>query len=446
MYPSPKLQSPTASFEPRERPPAIPPKVTSPVRPLQPLRAMQPNNNPSPTTLSPRKSFTAIYAPEVDLHADSSPVPPLPKGSNLFSKFLRRKKNATMDTTMEDIPPPTPPKDVKPFNPHPISLTRSLSPSPHPIIRHQRSLSMSDFAVISHVHDNEVRPDMGRRENDFQINCFTLPLKGKWSQDSALPSDPVERAQRRREMKLQREKEEKEALREEAERQQRLKMEKDELLQQEMEEEAKRKYEVDQEIRRITAERRRKEQLEKAVEERRRRELETRKRLDRERRLEEHRRLEEWRKEQARKEEIAARRAAETRKKEETERKRKIQQVEARVKNGAESDMTGWITILNKDSLSWKRRFYKVTGSTLSLYRSPKVNTEIAMSKRILKRPFLQDTNVETIELHRKVRGLKEWNEGYEDLEAISYSFVVEFMDGNFWSMYADSEEEKVNW
>ena len=43
------------------------------------------------------------------------------------------------------------------------------------------------------------------------------------------------------------------------------------------------------------------------------------------------------------------------------------------------------------------------------------------------------------------LKGLKEWNEGYEDLEAIAFSFVVEFKDGRgFWSMYADTEEEKV--
>jgi len=43
------------------------------------------------------------------------------------------------------------------------------------------------------------------------------------------------------------------------------------------------------------------------------------------------------------------------------------------------------------------------------------------------------------------LKGLKEWNEGYEDLEAIAFSFVVEFKDGRgFWSMYADTEDEKV--
>lgn len=49
------------------------------------------------------------------------------------------------------------------------------------------------------------------------------------------------------------------------------------------------------------------------------------------------------------------------------------------------------------------------------------------------------------MELRGKLRGLREWNEGYEDLEAIPHSFVVEFKDGRGpWSMFSDSEDEKV--
>ena len=53
---------------------------------------------------------------------------------------------------------------------------------------------------------------------------------------------------------------------------------------------------------------------------------------------------------------------------------------------------------------------------------------------------------LENIDLQGNVGGLKEWYEGcYEDLEAIAFSFVVEFKDGREpISMYADSEEEKV--
>jgi len=55
-------------------------------------------------------------------------------------------------------------------------------------------------------------------------------------------------------------------------------------------------------------------------------------------------------------------------------------------------------------------------------------------------------TTLDMVNLRGNVRGLKEWNEGYEDLEAIPFSLVVEFKtERKHWSMYADSEEEKVS-
>lgn len=53
---------------------------------------------------------------------------------------------------------------------------------------------------------------------------------------------------------------------------------------------------------------------------------------------------------------------------------------------------------------------------------------------------------LEKIDLKGNVGGLKEWYEGcYEDLEAVAFSFVVEFKDGRVpMNMYADNEEEKV--
>jgi hypothetical protein len=59
----------------------------------------------------------------------------------------------------------------------------------------------------------------------------------------------------------------------------------------------------------------------------------------------------------------------------------------------------------------------------------------------------MQDLTIplEELDLKGSVKALKEWNEGYEDLEAIQFSFVVEFKrERQYWSMYSDSEEEKV--
>lgn len=55
-------------------------------------------------------------------------------------------------------------------------------------------------------------------------------------------------------------------------------------------------------------------------------------------------------------------------------------------------------------------------------------------------------TPLEKIDLRDNVSGLKEWYEGYEDLEAIAFSFVVEFKNEREpLNIYADCEEEKVS-
>lgn len=342
--------------------------------PLQPVRPQ--NSKPIPpkaiVTDMGRHSFTATYAPGMQPPTTVPPVPPLPKGGSMFTNLLRRKKR-TDDSydAMDDLPPPTPPKDK---GVHQVAQSYSLPTGPsgrNQPLRHHRSHSLSDFAIISHVRGSDdviVEPE--RRYEPHQ--AFTLRPSGKWSHE--LPSDPAERARRRREAQLQREREEQDALEEEAERQRQLRLQKEEFAQQEREEEARRKVETEREIRRITAERRRREMLEKEEEERKRQEAEERRRIDRERRLEEHRRLEEWRQEQARRGEMAVRQAEETKRREEAERKRKIQQAAAKLKRAKEdSDLTGWITVQTADSLSWKRRFYKFVGSKVYLYRSPQV-------------------------------------------------------------------------
>lgn len=42
------------------------------------------------------------------------------------------------------------------------------------------------------------------------------------------------------------------------------------------------------------------------------------------------------------------------------------------------------------------------------------------------------------------MKASREWNEGYEDLKAIPFSFAVEFKgERETWSMFSDSEQEK---
>ena len=50
---------------------------------------------------------------------------------------------------------------------------------------------------------------------------------------------------------------------------------------------------------------------------------------------------------------------------------------------------------------------------------------------------------IDSFELKGFVTGIKEWNQGYDDLRAIPHSFAIEFMDEPAWMMFADSEEDK---
>lgn len=51
---------------------------------------------------------------------------------------------------------------------------------------------------------------------------------------------------------------------------------------------------------------------------------------------------------------------------------------------------------------------------------------------------------LDSVELRGRVSALREWHEGYEELESIDHSFAVEFKDRGPWSMFCDSEEDKV--
>ncbi|KAH9479616.1 hypothetical protein JR316_0008211 [Psilocybe cubensis] len=407
-------------------------EIAPPLRPLQPLRApsqpeLKPLRAPSQPDLTQdmgRRSFGATYAPHIE-PPHVPPVPPLPKGvgGNIFSNFLRKKKDSSDSA---DMPPPTPPKDNAVYYAPPVGESRSSPPPASPFASNRaaatyhRPRSLSEHATVSH--------SKGSTNVVVEVEPYAVPLKGKWSLDGGRPNDPSERARKRRELQLQREKEDKEAQQQEEMRLERIRREKEEMERQVIEYEARRRLEIERELRRVTTERKRKEQMEKEEEERRRQELEERRRQDREKRMEEHRRLERWRKEQARQTEFAARRAEEAKQREELERKKRIQKAEAKFKSvSMESEQAGWVTIQSKDGLSWKRRYYKFVKGSIFLYRSSK---------------DLADA-LDEVSLQGQLKALKEWHEGYDDLEAILFSFVVEFKNGEHWALYADSEEDK---
>ncbi|KAJ7767444.1 hypothetical protein DFH07DRAFT_808552 [Mycena maculata] len=377
-------------------------------------------------------------------------APPQSKGS-VFS-LLRRKKKPEAEFAVEpfdlhledseDAPPPPPPKDrgrrsfsyqpptpVKEESFHP-PMARPTPPRPLPQPITTRHRSNSDYSVVSHSSSSDdvvvVKPDPPpSRSPGMKKRSATLP--SKWNAD---PVDPVERARRRMEAQRQREIEEEQALEEEVQRQAKIKAEKEALRREQEEEDATRRAALEEELQRVTAQRRRREEREREEEDRKQEELERKRKADRERRMEEHRRLEQWRQAQAAQAEEAAWRTEQARKKEEAERKKKIQQAGAKIKNATVELVTGWVTMQTGDSLVWRRRYFKFVGPTVFFYRSLKE----------------KDTGqvLDQIDLRGQVRGLREWNEGYEDLKAIPFSFAVEFNgEREPWSMFSDSEEEK---
>lgn len=337
-----------------------------------PIFAVQP---PSPFSENPMVGRTSSFSP---------PRPQSPRRGFFGNLLKRRKKTKSLENMREEAPPPIPPKSPAAlpkdkatyYDAQPINSTLSQRPRQPRIshdgslLRHRRSRSMSDFAVISHTGDDGVvEPEPTCQPSQL------VPLKGKWAPLPTIPNDPAERVRRRRELQLKREHEEQMAREEEVRRQERIRMEKVDLLRQEADEENRRKEEVEKEIRRVREERRRREAMEREEEEKKRQEFEERKRLNRDRRMEEHRRLEQWREEQARKSEAATQHAEEMKKREERERERRIQEAAAKVKAvKEESGLSGWLTMLNDEALAWKRRYYRFVGSTIFLYRDQKVS------------------------------------------------------------------------
>ncbi|GLB43431.1 hypothetical protein LshimejAT787_1303320 [Lyophyllum shimeji] len=426
----------------RARPSTAPSTADSP--PMNKNKTLPANPAPSPApgafTIQPvRRAASEVPAPP----PPPAPGPqPIAKSSSMFSSFIRRKKKDSVDESSDDAgpPPPAPPKDKGKFSvmqpPQDVMSTQALAPVRMVPYERSRTTSLSEFAVISHASSSSVQEfgyRNGAQNQQAQGGHMThsaslsLPLSGKWRAEQL---DAAERLRKRQEELRRRQLEEEEARREEQRHKEEVKRRKEQELRELEEAEERRRMSLERELQRIAVERKKKDQLEKEEEERKRAEIEERKRIDRERRMEEHKRLEKWRAEQARMADEAARRAEETRRREEMERNKKIQLAEAKVKrnHSVDSLISGWVTMQTNDSLLWKRRFFKFIGTAVYFYRSPK------------------DTHqyLDKLELRGKIRGLKEWSDGYEDLEAIPYSFAIEFNDGHgHWSMFSDSEEEK---
>ncbi|KAF8661368.1 hypothetical protein AX16_001462 [Volvariella volvacea WC 439] len=404
--------------------------------PIQPIRrAVSDRHDASSPTSNHRPYHTVDYRPPPPATGSSK------TGGSTFSNFIRRRKDTSEHVDRyqpDDAPPLPPPKDFK------LAQHNNTAPWNVPkLAQRQYSTDMVTQPVYdqvpTHAHQRSLSPDgLQQLENSLPRPTKprtlspmpSFPLRDKWLAEHGIAKDPAERARLRMEAQRKREMEERQALEEEERRQIEKRRMKEEQEKQERLEEEMRKIKLEEEFKRIAADRRRKEQQEKEEEERKKREFEEKKRLEKQRRLEEHKKLEEWRAAQNRLAEAAARRAEEERKREDALKRSKIMQIEKRIKRNTKSEflLTGWVTMQTTNSLVWKRRFYRLAGDTFYFYRSPKDMHQI----------------LETVSCRGAISALREWNEGYEELEAIPHSFVIEFTDDRgSWSMYADSEEEK---
>ena len=220
-------------------------------------------------------------------------------------------------------------------------------------------------------------------------------------------------------------------MREEAERQARMKAEKEELLRREEEDAEARKAHLNKEVQLALARRQRMEYFQKAEEENASRLLEERQVLEKQKRLEEGRRQEEWRRLQASKAEEARRAQERAQLEEIEERKSKLKEAKEDLKRTKDPVTTGWVTIQLGQTLIWRRRFFRLIGTGLMLYKSADAAD-------------ITHGALDTLELgNAQVSRFCEWSDGYEELRAIPHSFAVEFKDGNVWSMFTDTENEK---
>ncbi|KAI0716039.1 hypothetical protein C8T65DRAFT_128698 [Cerioporus squamosus] len=392
------------------------------------------------------------------------PTSPRPSGvlgitADFSDKMFRREpKSAPLP------PPPPPPKDMSGGEPH-RDRTYSLY-EPHRSewddVRYavMSPISESDSViVISH----QVRPppdysklppvpdEMGVMPAPAPASPTVPPKPGtahSRSATSRIPiaaarmtatqrraatiSTPEEAELRRREARRRKEQEEQEALREEAARQARLKYEKEQQLLEAARDEAARKAALEQELRRAAEERRKREAIEREAEALSSMVAAERKRQDRERRRQETAKMQRMRHELEEQRLAQMRERQAWRERVDRERRTLAARLESRkTKNarGLTVLLTGWVTVQSEDCLSYKRRYFQLREDALLLFKDAEDDSK----------------PLETIQLSR-IQRIREWQDGYEELQSIPNSFAFEIKDMHDpWCMFTDSNEDKEN-
>ncbi|OBZ66410.1 Cell differentiation protein rcd1 [Grifola frondosa] len=333
---------------------------------------------------------------------------------------------------ISDVAPPPPPKDlISPYTPdwehvhYPRVSSASLTSSPRSsssshVFFLATELKPSNLHLPSTPNDmsTPATPSYGRSAT-VRSPTSRIPIASSrivpTLRRTVNRSTPAEAELRRMDTLRKKDLEEEEARREEAQRQARLKQAKEELLRQWMEEERQRKLALEQELKRIAAERKRKEAIEREAEALKAMQAAERKRAEREKRMQETQKLQAWRKEKEEQARETARKREEWRRQITKERRARAARLSVngfKKEKGRTLYLTGWITIQAAESLTWKRRYFHLTDEALQLFKD---SEETA-------------TPLEIIELSR-VQRIREWQDGFEELEAIPCSFALEIRD-----------------
>ncbi|KAH9840121.1 uncharacterized protein C8Q71DRAFT_855409 [Rhodofomes roseus] len=258
---------------------------------------------------------------------------------------------------------------------------------------------------------------------------YRVPLARGRIPERRVASTPDELELRRREALRRKEREEEQARREEEEHQERLRQAKEEEVRRYEQEERKRKAILQSELRYAAEQRTRKEAMEREAEEKRRTTLEERRKADRERRIQETQKLQAWRSEQAKRAQDISGKRQEMRRKVLDERRALAARLKAAATTtgGRHVLSSGWVTVQSEQSGAWKRRYYQLDDEKLYLFKNKEETDQPQEAVKV-----------------STVGSVKDWQEGYEELEGVPHSFAVEFGDGRYaWSMYTDSAEEK---
>ncbi|KAI0372777.1 hypothetical protein BV20DRAFT_963845 [Pilatotrama ljubarskyi] len=368
-----------------------------------------------------------------------------PTGAGLGEKVLQ-----PIDTTP---PPPPPPKDYGEWNDlryaieaapttnasalalndaansHVIFLTRQMKRPPS----YSKLPPLPDPDELGVIPPSPAVPPKSQHTRPLSSRIPVAAGRMSAAQRRAATiSTPEEAALRRREAQRRKEQEEQEAIREEAERQARLKRQKEELLKQYAREEEARKAALEAELRRAAEERRKREAMEREAAALESMLAAERKRQERERRRQETEKLQRWRKELEQRNLAQEKERKEWRERVSRERRELVTRLQSRkfkTERGLTVLLTGWVTVQSEDCLSWKRRYFQLRQDELVLFKDAEDNSQ----------------PVWTVPL-RQVQRIREWQEGFEELEPIPNSFALEIKgEREPRSMFTDNAEDKEN-